>query len=412
MAQDVKLAVLGGSGVATPELIDALAQYDERPAIHVALIGRDAGKLQAVGDMCKRLAAKAAPPITVSTHTNPHEGLEGAHYVLNQIRVGGYKERAFDETFPREFGIPGEETFGPGGMNMALRTIPVVLDLCHVIEETAPDALLINLTNPSSIVQYAITKASRVKVVSICDLPMMAEQMIADLLGLPVRELSVRYTGMNHFGWVTAVRWQGQDMMSVVLDKIAGLPALPVEPEIIRTLGVIPTSYFKYFYHANRVLAAQQGKRARAEELLELEGEILAAYQSGHAEEKPASLVKRNAVWYEHMIAPLMMAHIRDTGEVQYLQVANGHALPFLPPAAIVEVPVIVRQSGFLPLAYDGGLPPDLEALLLTNATFEMLWAEAVMEHSYPKALRAMLMNHLVGNYDQAKGLLDQIWPQ
>jgi 6-phospho-beta-glucosidase len=85
--------------------------------------------------------------------------------------VGGYKQRAFDETFPRQFGIPGEETFGPGGMNMALRTIPVVVELCHTMEKVAPQALLINMTNPSSIVQYAVNRAARVNIVSICDLP-------------------------------------------------------------------------------------------------------------------------------------------------------------------------------------------------------------------------------------------------
>jgi 6-phospho-beta-glucosidase len=412
MTEAIKLAVLGGSGVATPELIDVLARFSERPALHVSLIGRSADKLQAVGEMCKRLAAKTRPPITVSTHTDPRVGLEGAHYILNQIRVGGYPERAFDENFPREFGIPGEETFGPGGMNMALRTIPKVIELCRAVEEVAPEVLMINLTNPSSIVQYAINYATRVKVVSICDLPMMAAQTVADLLELPVRQLVVRYTGMNHFGWVTGVHWQGQDMMPKVLDKIATLLGLPVETDIIRALGVIPTSYFKYFYHANRVLAAQQGKRARADELLELEAEILAEYRSESPNKKPAGLVKRNAVWYEHMIVPLLLAHINDTGEMQYLQVANGHALPFMPSKAIVEVPCVVRGGGFLPLAYDDGLPSDLESLLLTNATFEMLWAEAIVEGSYPKALRAMLMNHLVTNYDQALGILNKIWPK
>lgn len=408
----IKLAVLGGSGVATPELVDVLARSSERPAFHIALIGRNADKLQAVGAMCQRLAGRAAPSITVSTYTDPRQGLEGADYILNQIRVGGYPERAFDETFPREFGIPGEETFGPGGMNMALRTIPVVLELCHTAEEVAPEALMINLTNPSSMVQYAINYATRMKVVSICDLPMMARQTVAGLLGIPLNQLVVRYTGMNHFGWVTGVHWQRQDMLPTVLDNLVTYPDLPVEAEIVRALGVIPTSYFKYYYHANRALAAQQNKRARAEELLALETEILAAYQSGSLVEKPASLVKRNAVWYEHMIVPLLLAHIRNSGEVLELQVTNGRALPFLPPQAIVEVPTVVQRGSFLTLAYDGGLPPDLEALLLTNAIFEMLWAEAVVEKNYSKALRAMLANHLVTDYDQARGLLDKIWPK
>jgi 6-phospho-beta-glucosidase len=412
MAEILKLAVLGGSGVATPELIDVLMKSRERPHVHVALIGRSIDKLQAVGAICTHLATRAEPPITISTQTDPRQGMEGADYILNQIRVGGYQERAYDETFPREFGIPGEETFGPGGMNMALRTIPVVLELCRLAEEVAPDAVMINLTNPSSIIQYAVNLTTRVKSVSICDLPMMAEQMVAGLLGKPVRELTVRYTGMNHFGWVTGVHWHGQDMLPAVLDKLAAQPGLPVEADLLRALGVIPTSYFKYFYHPNRVLEAQRNKRPRAEELLELESEILAAYQSSQTGEKPASLIKRNAVWYEHMIVPLMLDHYNDTGRIQYLQVTNGHALPFMPAKSIVEVPCVVRRSGFLPLAYDGGLPPDLEVLLLTNATFEMLWAEAIVERNYPKALRAVLMNHLVRDYDQARGILDKIWPK
>lgn len=412
MAEVIKLAVLGGSGVATPELIDVLRCFDERPSLHVSLIGRSAEKLQAVGEMCKRLASTTHPPITISVHTDPHEGLEGADYVLNQVRVGGYRERAFDETFPREFGIPGDETFGPGGMNMALRTIPVVLDLCRVVEKVAPQALMINLTNPSSIVQYAINSCTRVNVVSICDLPMMAAEMIAKLLSAPARELYVRYTGMNHFGWVTGASWRGADVLAKVLDKFLAQPNLPVEADIIRALGVIPTSFFKYFYHSNRVLTAQQGKPARADELLRLESEILEEYRSTTSDKKPAGLVKRNAAWYDHMIVPLLLAHAKNTGETQYLQVTNHNALPFLPAKAIVEVPCVVRRDGFLPLAYDNGLSPDLEALLLTNATFEMLWAEAVVERDYSKALRATLMNHLVTNYDQALGILNKIWPK
>ena len=410
MSDPIRLAVLGGSGVATPELVDVLARSNERPAMHLALIGRDEGKLAIVGKMAQRLAEKSAPPITVSVHTDVRQGLEGARYILNQVRVGGYAGRIVDETFPHQFGIPGEETIGPGGMNMALRTIPVVVELSRIAEKAAPDALMINLTNPSSIVQYAIQKTTHVKVVSICDLPMMAEKMLADLLKIPESELACRYTGMNHFGWITGVHLRGQDMMPQVLDRMAEVQGSPVEMDIIRALGVIPTGYFKYIYHANRLLTDQQSRRSRAKDLLDLEAEILAAYQSNDKAEKPASLVKRNAVWYEHMIVPLLMAHINDTGARQYLQVRNGNALPFMPAEAIIEVPCLVRQDGFEAQPYDGGLPPDLEALLLTNATCEMLWAEAVLEHLYAKALRALLLNHLVRNYDQAKGILDKIW--
>ena len=410
MNKSIKLAVLGGSGVATPELVDTLARSKDCPPIQIALIGRDLKKLELVGGMCQRLGSQGTPPITISMHTDFRQGLEGADYILNQIRVGGYQGRIFDETFPHLFGIPGDETFGPGGMNMALRTIPVVIDLCRTIEEVAPDALMINLTNPSSMVQYAIQLVTSLKVVSICDLPMMAEQMIADLLKIPVRELNVRYTGMNHFGWITSVNWMGEELMSQVIREIVNLPGQPFDAEIIQALGVIPTSFFKYFYHSNRVLIAQDGKPARAEELLDLEARILEEYRSADFERKPTGLIERNAVWYEHMIVPLLLAHSGDTGEKHYLQIQNQSTLPFLPREAIVEVPCAVRQGGFIPFSYDYGLSRDLEALLFTNATCEMLWTEAVIEKDYNKALRAMLMNHLVTNFDQAKGILEKIW--
>jgi 6-phospho-beta-glucosidase len=128
MSDPVRLAVLGGSGVATPELVDALLRADERLAMHLSLIGREEGKLAAVGKMAQRLAEKSSPPITISMHTDVREGLAGAQYILNQVRVGGYAGRMVDETLPHQFGIPGEETVGPGGMNMALRTIPVVVE--------------------------------------------------------------------------------------------------------------------------------------------------------------------------------------------------------------------------------------------------------------------------------------------
>jgi 6-phospho-beta-glucosidase len=219
---------------------------------------------------------------------------------------------------------------------------------------------------------------------------------------------------MNHFGWVTGARWQGRDMMPELLDRIAQSPEsrLPVETDIVLALGVIPTSYFQYIYHPDRLLEKQRHiPRARADELLELEAEILAAYQSGESERKPDSLARRNAAWYRHMVVPTLLAHACDTGEAQYLQVRNGSTLPFMPPQAIVETLCLVRRSGILPLAYDGGLPPDLEALLLGNAVTEMLWVEAIVERSYSKALRAMLMNPLVTHYDQARSILDKIWP-
>ncbi|HEY46015.1 MAG TPA: hypothetical protein G4O14_04430 [Anaerolineae bacterium] len=411
MAEKVKLSVLGGSGVATPGLIQALVDVDQRPAIEVVLLGRTADKLERVAALSKRLAERASVPLTVNHTTDLRLGLEGSDYVLNQIRVGGYKARAYDESFPQEFGIPGEETFGPGGMNNALRTIPVTLEHCKMIEKVAPRTLLINLTNPSSFIQYAISHYTNVQVVGVCDSPVWLARSVATFVGAPAEEIWAGYVGMHHFGWVTEASWRGRDIMPEVVEKIKDMPGLPVDVDIVQAMGAIPTSYFKYYYHSDRMLAKQRGKETRAEQLLVLQAEIMEDLQEEGLDEMPASLVSRGAGWYQQIIVPVILAHLNDSKEVFIVNLRNGKAIPWMPEDAIVELPAVVTSQGFYPLQPPKA-PPDIQAMVRLNAAFEMLWVEAIVEKSYAKALRAMMLNHLVGNLDQARDLLKEIWPE
>lgn len=405
----IKLAVLGGSSVATPQLIQALVNQAERPEVEVALIGRTRSKLEPVAGLSARLAASVSPPVTVTHTTDPQRGLERADYVLNQIRVGGYRARSYDESFPHKFGIPGEETFGPGGMNYAMRTIPAVLDYCRVIEQVAPQALLINLTNPNSFIQYAVTQYSQIQVVGVCDSPLALADGIAALLGAPRDELWVGYVGMHHFGWVTEVRWQGRDVLPDVLQRLDQMPGLPVDADIVRAVGALPTSYFKYYYHPDRMLEKQRGQKTRAEQLLELEERILKDLETSGLTDIPESLQSRGAHWYDGIVVPVLLAHASDARSVFTLNVTNKSALSWMPPEAIVELPVLVARDGFYPLQAPSA-PPEIQAMTRTNAAFEMLWVEAVVEKSYDKALRAMALNHLVRDLDTARGILKEIW--
>jgi 6-phospho-beta-glucosidase len=405
----IRLTILGGSGVATPEVVRALAGVSDRPSVEIVLHGRTEEKLERVAEACQRLAAPASPSLRVRHTTDLAEGLEGADYVLNQIRVGGYPARQQDETFPQAFGIPGEETFGPGGMSNARRTIPVVLEACRVIERVAPEALLINLTNPSSFIQYAITRYTQVKVVGVCDSPVGLARWIAAALEAPLQELWVGYVGMHHFGWVTEVRWHGRDVMPELLARAERVPGLPVDADLVRAIGAIPTSYFKYYYHSDRMLARQKGQRTRAEQLMDLERQMLADYESPAAAGAPESLDARGAHWYEDIVVPVLLAHAGDTRAVFIVNVVNGETLPWMPPDAIIEVPAVVTRQGMIPLE-PAKAPADLQAMLRRNAAGEMLWVEAVVDGSREKALRAMMLNPLVHTLDQARAILDEIW--
>jgi 6-phospho-beta-glucosidase len=411
MSDEIKLAVLGGSGVATPELIRALAERNDRAPMEVVHLGRSAKKLEQVSALCASLAKQASVSLRIRHTTDHPSGLDGADYVLNQIRVGGYRARAFDETFPQAHGLPGEETFGPGGMANALRTVPVTLEACRVIEQVAPQALLINLTNPSSFIQYAVSRYSKVEVVGVCDSPVALARAVAAAVGAPPEEVWVGYVGMHHFGWVTEARWKGRDILPEVLAKLDQFPSLPVDVDLVRAIGAIPTSYFKYYYHPDRMLAKQKGKPTRADQLLELEAKILADYEDPALDRLPDSLESRGANWYQGIVVPVLLAHANDSRAVFTLNVRNGTTLPWMPLEAIVEVPTLVTRQGFYPLQPPSA-PPDIQAMLRRNAACEMMWVEAVVEKSYDKALRAMALNHLVHDLDQARGLLQEIWPK
>lgn len=404
-----KLTVLGGSSIATPLLVQELAKRQDRPPFEVCLVGRTRDKLEKVAAASARLAEGAQTPLKISFETDTRKGLDGADYVLNQIRVGGYAARAYDERFPKQFGILGEETYGPGGMSNALRTIPVVLEYCREIETVAPQAVVLNLTNPNSYIQYAATRYSKVNIVGVCDSPVGIGEGIAAMLNVPYKELWVEYVGMHHFGWVVKAIWKGKDMMPEILSKLEQIPGMPVDADIARAVGGIPTSYFKYYYHANRVFEKQQSQqKVRAEQLMELEAQVMKDYNSG-AGGIPEALMQRGAHWYGAIVAPVMLAHANNANEVYTLNVVNGTTIKWMPEDAIVETPTLVSAHGFTPLQ-PASAPPDLQAMVRLNAAFEMLWVEAVVEKDYGKALRAMMLNHLVQNLDQAKAILKEIW--
>ena len=404
-----KLTVLGGSSIASPMLIQEILGRKDRPPFEVCLVGRTKSKLEKVAAASAALAESAEIPLKITYETDLQKGLSGANYILNQIRVGGYKARAYDERFPKQFGILGEETFGPGGMSNAKRTVPVVLEYCKAIEQYAPDALVLNLTNPNSFIQYAVVRYSKVNIVGVCDSPIGIIEGIAKMLAVPYKELWVQYVGMHHFGWVTKALHKGVDMMPAIIEKLQEVPGLPVDPEIARAVGGIPTSYFKYYYHSNRVFETQRvQEKVRAEQLLELESRILKEYgdQSGTI---PSSLNQRGAHWYGEIVVPVMLAHANNANEIYILNVVNGTTIPWMPSHAIIETPTLVTGHGFIPLQ-PAETPLDLQAMVRLNATFEMLWVEAVVEQNYDKALRAMMLNHLVRDLDQAKAILTEIW--
>lgn len=406
-----RLVIWGGSAVGTPSFIRVLRTRllpEER--LDVVLVGRTPSKLATVGELCCKLAEVSEGDIHVSCTTDMEEALVGADYILNQIRVGGLEGRAFDETFPHELGLPGEETVGPGGFSSALRSIPAVLEYCRQAEKVAPAALILNLANPSSYVQYAIRRYTSMSVLGVCDMPARLTHRLADLLGFPHDQLEFDYVGMHHAGWVTGVRHQGRDVMPQVLERAEDAEPY-VDPLLIRAIGAIPSRYFRYHFHPDRMWASQLHNTCRAEELMEIQAELLTDYGRPDAHERPDIGVQRGAVWYELIVAPVLLSLMRDSHQCFILNVDNRSTIPWLPAEAIVEVPCVVGAHGVCPLEV-GPVPPDVKAWLQCNCAHEMLAVQGIVERSYALALRALLLNQMIYSLDVARAVLDKVWSQ
>jgi 6-phospho-beta-glucosidase len=405
---EVRVVVLGGSSVGTPELVNALRrQTPPDVPVHLVLHGRTPDKLLPVAGIAAALA-EGCDWLRVTATTHLDEALDGASYVINQVRVGGLAARAFDETFPIPFGIPGEETVGPGGFANAARTIPVVVELARAMEQVAPDALLLSFTNPASVVQYAVARASKLRVIGLCDAPITMLGWAAKALGCALAELSVDYVGMHHYGFITRVYRDGADVTDAMLAGLDGVAGIDVDMDIIEALSALPGPYFKYFFHPDRMLEKQRAAgHSRAEQLLQVEAELLADYRANQA----GGLSKRSAKWYDAIIAPVLMALVRGVAGEFILNVVNNGLHPWLPLDAIIETPCLLEGGRARPLA--APVPSrEITARIQHNCAYEQLMVEAILEGSESRALQAMMLNELVPNADTARALLKCIFTE
>ena len=407
----MKVSILGGSALATPLIFDQMGKLAAKKSYDVFLYGRNTEHL----DLVKRISVETLSrypdlDINIFATTSLEGSLEGADYCINQIRAGGLEGRAFDETFPRQFGIPGEETIGPGGFSNSMRGIPVIMEICRTLEKVAPNALILNLTNPSSIIQYAIRKFSSANVVGTCDSPISLMDMIAKLLGLEAKDLCFNLTGMHHFGWITGVLHEGKDRLAEVLERAEEMPKLGTDAELVRLLGVLPSLYAKYYFHPDRILAQTEGRKIRAHELMQLSEQMLADYRSWKPGDAPDMVTKRGAVWYAKIVVPALLAFAEKQTTELVLSVDNQGTVSWLPDEAIVEVPVKI-EAGKITGRRSADLPQNIRTMVAQNCAYEMLAAQGIVERDRKKATQALLANLLVSNYNQVRGILDILWP-
>jgi 6-phospho-beta-glucosidase len=405
----VKVAVVGGGSTYTPELVEGFVSRSDRlPVDELVLLDIDAERLAVVGALAERMARKAGWSGTVRLTDRARDAIEGAHFVIVQLRVGGNRARLQDETIPPRFGFVGQETTGPGGFAKALRTVPVVLELAELTADVgAREAWVVDFTNPTGLVTQALLDQGH-RACGLCNVAIGVQREVAAHFGVEPERVRLDHVGLNHLSWERAIFVDGVDRLPELLadpppELLEGEPL-----ELVRALGALPSSYLRYYYRTAEVLEHQRTSRTRAEEVLEIETGLLELYRDPALDTKPKLLERRGGAWYSDAAAALVASLHAGTGDDQVVDVLNQGAIPNLPAGDVVEVTCRVDHAGAFGHPTEP-LAPEMLGLVQHAKAYERLTIEAAITGSRAGALKALITNPLVGDVDRAAPLLDAL---
>jgi len=419
----LKLAIIGGGSSYTPELVEGvLKRLDRVPVKEMHFVDVEAGqeKLEIIEALTRRMVEKAGADITIKASLDRRAAIENADFVMTQFRVGGLQARANDERIPLKYDVIGQETTGPGGFAKALRTIPVILDICKDIEELAPNAWMLNFTNPAGLVTEAVQKYSKVNTIGLCNVPVSMKMMIAEMMDCLPEKLSLECAGLNHLLWAHRAWLGGKDITEDVLKKIGdganfsmkNIFEEPWDPAFLKALGAIPCPYHRYFYQTDAMLAEEKesslNEGTRAEQVMKTEQELFELYQNESLAEKPEQLEKRGGAYYSDASLNLVDAIYNDLKTIHVVNVRNNGTIATLPNDAVIECSAVVGSWGARPLMV-GELSPAVIGLIGQVKAYEQLTVEAAVFGDYDKGLMALANNPLVPDISKAKSIFDDI---
>ncbi|GHH60344.1 6-phospho-beta-glucosidase [Lentzea cavernae] len=411
----MKLTVVGGGSTYTPELIDGIAGRRTSLAVdEIVLVDPDQHRLSLIGPFSQRLLDHAGHPAKVRTTSSLEEGVEGASAVLLQLRVGGQKARASDETFPLTCGCVGQETTGAGGLAKALRTVPVVLDIADKVRRLAgPDTWIVNFTNPVGIVTRALLQEGH-KAIGLCNVAITFQRWTSALLGVDPSTVELEHVGLNHLTWERGVHVDGVDRLPELLEKhVEGLAEhIGIDGGLMRRLNMVPSYYLNYFYNHDAVVKKQLTSPPRAEVVAAVEKELLDIYGDPSVVTKPEQLSQRGGAYYSEAAVQLVHALTGGEGaEKHVVNVRNNGSLPFLPDDAVVEVSSTVDADGGRPLPVRP-VEPSISGLISHVTAYEYLALEAAKHGGRDRVANALLAHPLIGQHAIADQLADELIAQ
>jgi len=418
----LKVAVIGGGSTYTPELVNGfLARVDKFPINELWLMDIDEERLKVVGGFAQRMVEAKGSPFKVALSTNQQDSVKDASYVTTQLRVGQMEARRKDEYLGLRHGLIGQETTGVGGMAKAMRTIPVILKIASDMRELArKDAMLVNFTNPAGLVTQALSKyAADTPAVGVCNVPITTKMHILESLKqatgrkIDPDHAELKTLGLNHLSWHHGFTIDGEDVWPQVIQGFIGELKKEEDPEwdprTIEVLRMMPNYYLQYFYHTDKQLRSQEKwPPSRAEEVIEVEKDLLRQYADPNLKEPPADLMKRGGAYYSTVATQLLNAHYNDLGETHIVNIKNGGSVKEWPADWVLEMPSLVRRSGITPIPTEP-LPQACFGLIAQVKSYELLTVEAAVHGDRDAAYQALLIHPLGPKADQVQAVLDDM---
>lgn len=417
----LKIAIIGGGSSYTPEIIEGfIKRHKELPVKEIWLVDIPAGqdKLNIVGNLAKRMVQSAGIDCQVHLTLNRRLALKDADFVTTQFRVGLLEARIKDERIPLSHGMLGQETNGIGGFAKALRTIPVILDICRDMEELCPHAFLINFTNPAGIITETVLRYSKIKAIGLCNVPVNMRKAVEKVLGSD--DFLFHAIGLNHYVWGHGVYYKGQNVISDILPKLLNdsefnpknIEDMPYLNDQVLATGMMPCYYHKYYYVSDEMLTHAledyEKKGTRGEVVKAVEDELFEIYKNPKLAEKPAQLEKRGGAYYSDAACELINAIYNNKNVHMVVNVQNKNTLPFLPYDAVIETTCLINDSGAMALSIED-LNDSAKGELALLKSYERLTIKAGVEGDYRTALQALTIHPLTKSGQVLKDTLDQV---
>lgn len=414
---NLKIAVIGAGSTYTPELMNGfIARNKQLKVDSFYMMDIDKEKTEIVTGLGKRMLEANGINSKVIITDSVEEAIEGADYILGQIRVGKLEARVKDEKIPLKYDLLGQETTGAGGFMKALRTIPVMMDIAKKIERLSPKAWLINFSNPSGIIAEALLNNTDVKMLGLCNAPINMINRAKEMLPEHTKKFDYDFVGLNHLFWLTALYADDKEILQNLFlggyknNSLKNIPEVVYEEELLQAIKGLPVSYLNYYYFRDKMVQkCKDAEMTRGEECKLIEAELLELYKDTNLKEKPAVLDKRGGALYSEAAVSVVDAIENDKNEVHVVDVKNNGALSFMDKDDVIEAKCIINKNGAIPIKLTNFNNAHIIGLMQAVKAFEKLTVKAGIEGDYSAALGALLTHPLIGDYHKAKNLLDEM---